>query len=188
MTFPDKYVCFKMDNPSFEGYKLIPIRYEDRIPILKWRNEQMYHLRQDKVLTNDAQDNYFQNVVNPLFTDEKPSQILFSFLKDGKCIGYGGLVHISWEDRNAELSFIMDTKFEKDNFHEIWNVYLKLIEEVAFEQVNLHKIYVYAFDLRPHLYIALEYNGFRREARLKEHKFFQGKLIDIVIHSKVSIS
>ena len=69
-----------MDSPSFEGYQLIPIRYEDRIPILKWRNEQMYHLRQDKVLTNDAQDNYFQNVVNPLFTDEKPSQILFTLL------------------------------------------------------------------------------------------------------------
>ena len=39
----------------------------------------MYHLRQDKVLTNDAQDKYFQNIVNPLFTDKKPSQSVFSF-------------------------------------------------------------------------------------------------------------
>lgn len=177
-----------MVNPSLEGYQLIPIRFEDRNSIMKWRNEQMYHLRQEKVLTEEDQDNYFQNFVSQLFREEKPNQILFSFLKDGECIGYGGFVHISWEDKNAELSFIMDTELEKDNFHSIWSAYLGLIQEVAFNQVKFHRIYVYAFDLRPHLYRVLEDNDFTREARLKEHKFFQGKHVDVVIHGKLSKS
>ncbi len=33
-----------------ENYKIVPIRYEDRLDILKWRNEQIYHLRQKKVV------------------------------------------------------------------------------------------------------------------------------------------
>ena len=59
---------------------------------MKWRNEQIYHLRQAKPLTAEDQKNYFSNVVSKLYDQEKPAQILFSFLKDGKCIGYGGLV------------------------------------------------------------------------------------------------
>jgi hypothetical protein len=34
--------------------------------------------------------------------------LLFSFLKNGECIGYGGLVHINWIDQNAEISFMID--------------------------------------------------------------------------------
>ena len=36
-------------------YKIIPIRYQDRFDIMQWRNEQMFHLRQNKILTKDAQ-------------------------------------------------------------------------------------------------------------------------------------
>ena len=76
---------------------------------MRWRNEQMYHLRQSKPLTEADQDRYFDEVVSQLFDQEQPEQILFSFLEGEKCIGYGGLVHINWGDRNAEVSFIMDT-------------------------------------------------------------------------------
>ncbi|GAK91039.1 putative ribosomal-protein-serine acetyltransferase [Nonlabens ulvanivorans] len=49
--------------------------------IMKWRNEQMYHLRQAEKLTEQSQDSYFKNVVSKLFEQEKPNQLLFSFLK-----------------------------------------------------------------------------------------------------------
>lgn len=135
-------------------YSLVPIRLEDRYDIMQWRNEQIYHLRQAKPLTKEDQDAYFENVVAKIFDQEQPSQILFSFLEDGICIGYGGLVHINWIDKNAEISFIMDTRLEEYRFHEIWKSYLKLIEEVAFHELSLHKIYTHAFDLRTNLYEA----------------------------------
>jgi len=60
-----------------------------------------------------------------------------------------------------------------------------LIEQLAFNELNLHKIYVYAFDLRPHLYTAVEKASFIKEAILKEHCKFQNRFIDVVIHSKI---
>ena len=179
-----EYKCLNKQLFSNGRYALVPIRLEDRYDIMKWRNEQIYHLRQAKPLTQEDQDAYFENVVAKLFDQEKPSQILFSFLEDGVCIGYGGLVHINWIDRNAEVSFIMDTALEKDRFHEIWVAYLSLLEEVAFYSLSLHKIYTYAFDLRPHLYEVFENSGFILDARLKEHCYFNNKYLDVVIHSK----
>jgi RimJ/RimL family protein N-acetyltransferase len=185
MAFLGKtYNCLKNQNFNFGAYSLIPIRYEDRNLIMKWRNEQIYHLRQNKPLTASNQNNYFSNVVAHLFQQEKPQQILFSYLNGDKCIGYGGLVHINWVDQHAEISFIMNTELEQQYFSFHWSTYLKLIEEVAFKELRMHKIFVYAFDLRPHLYPVLVQNGYVKEAELKEHCFFNSAYKNVVIHSK----
>ncbi|HMR86859.1 MAG TPA: GNAT family N-acetyltransferase, partial [Saprospiraceae bacterium] len=105
MNFPTKYKSLNLAEISDGQYKIVPIRYEDRLNIMKWRNEQMYHLRQSKPLTEEEQERYFTNVVAQLFDKEQPDQILFSYLEGDVCIGYGGLVHINWIDKNAELSF-----------------------------------------------------------------------------------
>ena len=167
-------------------FEIVPIRHEDRIEIMKWRNEQIYHLRQSEPLTIDKQDDYFDNTITSLFNQEKPSQILFSFLHANECIGYGGLVHINWIDKNAEVSFVMDTKLEKEEFSKNWSEYLYLIEKVAFNDMNFRKLFIYAFDLRPHLYSVLEDNSYFLDARLKEHFFFNDEFKDVVIYSKLN--
>lgn len=180
------YKCLSSQIVELDNFKIVPLRYEDRLDILKWRNEQIFHLRQNKSLTVEDQENYFSAIVDKLFDQEQPNQILFSYLENGKCIGYGGLVHINWIDKNAEISFIMNTELEKNNFQINWVKYLSLIEKVAFEDLKFHKIFTYAFDLRPHLYLALQDASFIEETRLKEHCFFDGKYIDVVIHSKIN--
>lgn len=165
-------------------FEIVPIRHEDRIEIMKWRNEQIYHLRQSELLTIDKQDAYFDNTIAPLFNQEKPNQILFSFLQANDCIGYGGLVHINWIDRNAEVSFIMNTLLEEESFSENWSMFLKCLEQLAFDELEFHKIFIYAFDLRPHLYDVLELNGYFQDARLKDHCFFEGDFKDVLIYSK----
>ena len=201
------YKCLKQQEFTLGDYSIVPLRYEDRFSIMKWRNEQIYHLRQARPLTNEDQQRYFDNVVAKLFDHPMPDQILFSYLENrrssessesslnhcrvatevgeakGICVGYGGLVHINWIDRNAEISFIMDTNLEKEHFAEHWSNYLTMLKEVAFKDLGLHKIYTYAFDLRPHLYTVLEANGFARDATLKDHCFFEGRYKDVVIHS-----
>lgn len=168
------------------NYSIVPIRFEDRLNIMKWRNEQIYHLRQSKPLTEEDQNRYFETVVSKLFDQENPNQILFSYLEGEKCIGYGGLVHINWSDRNAEISFIMNTQLEEEYFEKHWSTYLGLIERVAFEGLNFHKIFTYAFDLRPRLYNALLDSGFKHEATLKEHCFVDGEFLDVLYHSKIN--
>ena len=169
---------------SENEFSIVPIRFQDRLDIMKWRNEQIYHLRQAQPLTEEDQNWYFENVISKLFDEEKPNQILFSFLKNETCIGYGGLVHINWIDKHAEISFVMNTQLEPDHFISLWKNFLILIEKVAFGQINLHKVFTYAYDLRPKLYTALEKVGFSKEATLKEHCFFDGRFINVIIHSK----
>lgn len=181
-----EYRILQQQIYNLGSFSLVPIRFEDRLDIMNWRNEQIYHLRQNTPLTKENQDLYFENVVTKLFEQDKPNQILFSFLENGVCIGYGGLVHINWIDKNAEISFIMNTILEKNRFHEIWTAYLNLIEKVAFEELKLHKIFTYAFDIRPHLYEVLLYSNYVEEVRLKEHCFFDSKFIDVLIHSKIN--
>jgi RimJ/RimL family protein N-acetyltransferase len=166
------------------SFKLVPIRDEDQLLIMKWRNEQIYHLRQAKPLTAEDQKKYFETIVSELFDQTHPKQVLFSFLENGECIGYGGLVHINWIDKHAEVSFIMNTELEAARFEEIWTAYLNLLPEIAFEQLQLHKLFTYAYDLRPHLFPVLEKAGFKQEARLKDHCLFNGKYTDVLIHSK----
>jgi len=179
------YKALKEQSCSHGDFRIVPIRLEDRYIIMQWRNEQIYHLRQNKPLTKEDQDNYFENVVSKLFDQDKPDQILFSFLKNDKCIGYGGLVHINWIDKNAEISFIMDTGQESNFFNIHWSSFLRLIETIAFVELKLHKLYVYAFDLRPHLYIALQNENYYLDAKLQEHCFFNDRFIDVVIYSKI---
>ena len=179
-----KYYLLNKVKFEYEEFSLIPIRHEDRYLIMKWRNEQMYHLRQNKELTKEEQDFYFDNVVSHLFLKEQPEQILFSFLKNDELIGYGGLVHINWTDKNAEISFLMNTILEKEHFEEYWMIYLSLIEKVAFHQLSLHKIFTYAFDLRPNLYKVLESAEFIQEAKLFDHCIVDDSYVDVYIHSK----
>jgi RimJ/RimL family protein N-acetyltransferase len=178
------YRCLSHNEYSLNSFKLVPIRNEDKLLIMKWRNEQMFHLRQAKKLTKEDQENYFNNVVNKLFEQDKPEQLLFSFIENNRCIGYGGLVHINWLDKNAEVSFLMNTENEATFESSHWTNFLKLIDQVAFLDLDFHKIFCYAYDVRPHLYKYLLQNNYILEARLKEHYLFENKYYDVVIHSK----
>lgn len=180
------YKCIRQHTFSHDRFSLSPIRDEDKYAILQIRNEQMYHLRQSRPLTEADQERYFREVVDQLFHVEQPPQLLFSFFDDAEFVGYGGLVHIDWINRNAEISFVMKTELEETRFETYWCAYLNLLEEIAFRGAGLHKIFTYAYDIRPHLYPALEKSGFQREAILKDHCFFDGAFRDVVIHSKIS--
>lgn len=186
MEFPKEYLCLNKNLYKKDEYTLLPIRFEDRVKIMKWRNEQIYHLRQDKLLDMQQQNDYYNNVVAQLFKIVHPNQLLFSLLKNNELIAYGGLVHINWIDKHAEISFLMDTNLEKEFFIEYWHIFLNFIEQIAFYDLQFVKIFTFAYDMRPKLYEALALSGFDEEARLKNHCIFEGKIIDVLIHAKMN--
>jgi len=179
------YTCLKKQIFEDGEHSIVPIRFEDKYLIMNWRNEQLYHLRQLNPLTKDEQDKYFSTIISNLYNQKNPKQILFSYLENGVCIGYGGLVHINWIDKNAEISFVLNTQHE-NNFIESWCKFLSLIEKVGFIELGFHKLFTYAFDLRPDLYSALEKSHYTKEAVLTQHTYFNKVYIDVVIHSKLN--
>jgi RimJ/RimL family protein N-acetyltransferase len=182
----NSYLVLKNQLFTHEQYSIVPIRFEDRFSIMKWRNEQIYHLRQIRSITFQEQDIYFNTVIANLFNKKFPNQILFSFLKNEECVGYGGLVHINWNDKNAEVSFLINTELENEYFSIFWLIFLDLLKKVAFDDLAFHKLFVYAYDLRPHLYKILESSGYLFEARLNEHILYNGIYKDVVIYSLIN--
>lgn len=180
------YKCLNVNVFSDGNYCIVPIRDEDKYDILHWRNTQIDILRQQTPLTIEQQKCYFETTVAGLFEQEKPKQILWSFLLEGRLIGYGGLVHIDWEARHGEISFVLcnERNSNAEIFKKDWRAYLSLLEEIAFDILNFNKIHTYAYDIRDYYFEVMYESGFNQEGRLKQHILINGKLEDILILSK----
>lgn len=185
MEFPKKYKALENNMFSSGNFTLVPIRFEDRLKIMQWRNEQIDVLRQNTLLTAEMQDAYFEKVVFNLFNAERPSQILFSFLKNEQIVGYGGLVHIDWKNKNAEISFLLDPSLNSIEFYNVaFESFLDLILEPA-RNIELHKIYTYGYSLVDYRFFPLINKNFLLEAILKEQVLINENLIDVKIYAKI---
>ena len=74
----NNYKTLKNQEFTVGEYSLVPLRLEDRYEIMNWRNEQIYHLRQNEPLTKEKQDKYFFEVIADLFEKDQP-EIKYSF-------------------------------------------------------------------------------------------------------------
>ncbi|OQA63201.1 MAG: hypothetical protein BWY38_03211 [Ignavibacteria bacterium ADurb.Bin266] len=186
MQFSNQYKVLNKSRFCIDKYSLVPIRMEDRFDIMKWRNEQIYLLRQNELLTEEDQNTYFANVVSKLFMQEYPTQILLSLLENDKLIGYGGLVHIDWHNLNAEISFLLNPELNSDQilYTKIFGAFLNMIEGVA-NCVKLHKIYTYGYDLVDFRFKPLIANNFNLEANLVRHVKIDNVFYNVKIYSKL---
>jgi RimJ/RimL family protein N-acetyltransferase len=149
-----------------------------------WRNAQMEVLRQSAPITPEQQVAYYAAHVWPEMAGPRPRDLLVSFLHAGAPIGYGGLVHIAWDHRRAEVSFLMDPAriasaavYARD-FH----AFLGLIKRLAFEDLGLERLFTETYDLRPGHVAVLEAAGFRREGVLRGHVQIDGRRVDCLLH------
>jgi len=170
-------------------YQLVPIRYDDREAIRGWRNAQLPVLRQAEPLTAAQQDAYFQRVVRPLFEQERPGQLLFSLLLHGQLVAYGGLVHLSWPDARAEVSYLADPARLADpaTYRADFRAHLRLLGRVAFEGLRLRRLTTETFDIRPAHVAILEACGFRPEGRLRQHvRLAPDTFADSLLHGQLA--
>lgn len=180
-----KYKALSSSIFEIENIKIVPIRYEDRFRIMDWRNEQIVYLRQAEPLTDKDQEYYFSNTIAPLFEEENPEQLLFSLLENEELIGYGGLVHINWQDKHAEISFLLSSVNSiKESYFKFFSVYLMLIEKAAGE-LGLKKIYTYGYDVESYRFLPLISQAYNLDATLKRHKVIDEKSSDVLIYSKL---
>lgn len=178
------YACLNTQTFTDHSYQIIPLRPQDIFLIKHWRNEQIDILRQDVPLTDEMQKKYFENVIQPAFAQNHPNQILFSFLKDGQLIGYGGIVHIEWKTKQGEVSFLVDPQRIKNPavYEMDFSSFLKLIKIVAFKDLHFKRLYTETYAIRTQHLSILEKAGFIEERRLKHWVKIQEKSVDALIH------
>lgn len=149
-----------------------------------WRNAQMDVLRQNSEISPDAQQRYFAEHVWPDKLLLQPKQVLVGIERHGTLIGYGGLVHISWPYRRAEVSFLLEPKLERDlvELRVIFARFLSLIQELAFKDLQLHRLTTETYAHRLIHIQALEDAGHRFEGRLRGHVSVNGRPMDALMH------
>lgn len=178
-----EYKCLNNKNFQFNEFSLKSIRVEDIESIRKWRNAQLDVLRQDKIITYEEQIKYFNDHILPEKIKNEPRNILFSFFRNDVLIGYGGLVHISWKDLRAEISFLLNPNYLSEvDYPLFFSSYLTLIKSIAFDDLKFNRLFTETFNIRQFHISILESNGFIKEGILKDHVIINGKHVDSIIH------
>lgn len=157
--------------------------------IREWRNNQINILRQDKLISKDQQIDYFNKKVFSLYESDLPEQILFNCFYEDQFIGYGGIVHISYEHKIGEISFLLNPSILPGEYYEsIFHLFLTLMNHIAFEELSLNKLFTETFSSRMEHVPMLEKAGYEREGVRRSHLIINGKTADIYLHGKLSTS
>lgn len=179
-----KYICLKHQKYFLDEYCLAVIQRKDIEKIRKWRNKQLNVLRQLNPISTKQQVEYFSNNIWPSMKESQPKNILFTFFWKEKQIGYGGLVHISWHNKNAELSFLLSPKYmlRDDIYEKHFNKYIRMLLNIAFKDLNLHRISTETYSFRKKTINILEKNSFKLEGIERDQTLINGKFYNSFIH------
>ena len=172
-------------------YSVRNIKYEDILKIKAIRNEQMDVLRQSKLLTDEDQENWYNNVILPSYKSNTKT-LNFTILYENEFIGYGGLVNIDYVNKKAEVSFLVkkNRTLDKNIYENDFSYFLKFISKYSFEELNLHKLWTETYEFRNFHISILEKEGFKREGLLKDSinqddEYFNSILHGLILNSKL---
>ncbi len=135
------------------------LRREHIYKIMEWRNAQMKWLRQDKPLTVEDQERWFNTYLDGL-TTYCPPNYLYAIYWFSDFIGYGGLVHIDWDKMEAEVSFLLNPEIE--NVEEIYRGFMVRLIGQAVKKFELKRITSETFANRTSHIEMLEGSGWTR--------------------------
>lgn len=151
--------------------------------IRQWRNAQVQILRQSARLTREEQEAYFDQTLARDFSSFEPSSILFTFWNEGGIFGYGGLVHVNWAKRSAEVSFLIDTELTGEALFEA--TFLEFVEFLAglgTNELGLNLLTAEVFDImeRERVLRLLEKTRFVIVNKLKNAHQKEGYVVDVL--------
>ena len=182
------WACLNSETISHGDYYLKAVQDEDIESIRLWRNIQIGVLRQQFPISREQQVSYYSNKIFPTMREETPANILMSLYRRDELIGYGGLVHLSWQDSRGEISFLLNPEFTQDKrlYKEKHLIFLKLVADLAFTDLSLNKIFTETWATRREHIDNLENFGFKLEGIFKSHVKIDGKFEDALVHRILS--
>jgi len=182
------YECLPKRRYQQGNYTLEAVQPEHIEKIRQWRNKQMDVLRQSNPISKDDQIQYYENHIWSELKSDEPKNILLSYKFKDELIGYGGLVHISWEHLRAEISFICNPKiFGQDKLYRICFIkFLEMIKDLSFNTLGLKRLFTETFSFRKEQISVLIDFGMEIEGVLKSNYKINGKYCDSVIQSVIN--
>lgn len=185
MSPPASYACLPRPLITLGDYAVRSVQPQDIEDIRLWRNAQMDVLRQQAPLTPEDQRDYYAQHVWPVMSQAEPANILVTLLHNGQRIGYGGLVHLAWPHRRAEVSFLVSPDLASDPlpYSQAFDAFFRLMKILAFDDLQLHRLTGETYAFRTAHIALLEAAGFALEGRLRGHVRLNGEYIDSLLHA-----
>ena len=184
MSFNYKFLKRKL---YYKDFSIENLKKTDLEKLRVWRNAQRNVLRQNKILSKRDQKNYFNKYISKQSKKKFPEVILFAYKYKKELIGYGGFVYISWDNKRAEVSYLLKTEFTLDKeiykFHTL--IYFELIKKIAFKVIKFRRIFTETFVYRKNHIKLLEKVGFKKEGILRKHNIKNKKTVNVIVHSIV---
>lgn len=155
---------------AIEKKDLELIRYE--------RNEDISFLRTPYFLTEKMQDEFYESIIS----NRNYNGRFYSFLDDSdKCVGYGAINPIQWENRIGEIGLMIFSTERKKGLGE---QALKELLSTAFNRLNLHTVYGEYYECgNTQFWEKVLKDIPHYETTLKNRKFWDGKYWDSVYFS-----
>ena len=139
------------------------------------------HTREYKLLSMINQKEWFKS----LFLENPPKNIMFTVLNKSKLsVGICGLTYIDWKNRNAEISIILDEA--KKNLLKESREVIKIITDYGFDELGLHRIWAEIFEIAPERIKLFEKMNFKKEGKLRDNLWRNGKWYNSFIYSKLA--
>lgn len=179
-----EYKCLSVQKFEIDDYQCVPVNPTFIENIRIWRNSQQNVLRQNTKITKEQQKFYYKNNIYPDMKASNPKNILLGYLKKNKLIGYGGIVHISWEMNHGEVSFLLDPTRSNDEmmYLQDFSAFLVLAKNIAFSNLGLTSLFTETYSFRNHHVSILEKSGFILEKTIKKNIKTDHGIYDSLIH------
>lgn len=181
---PVVYACLPHPRAEQNGFSVETVQPGHIQSIRAWRNAQLDILRQAAPISPEQQEAYFAAHIWPALAAPQPANLLLSFHEGERLIGYGGLVHIAWEHRRAEVSFLLDphAATPAEAYARRFTAFLGLMKKLAFEELGFERLFTETYAVRTDHIAVLEGVGFRREGVLRRHVRIDGRGVDSLMH------
>lgn len=165
-------------------FSLDAVQPGDIESIRQWRNAQLDILRQSAPISPAQQVDYFARCIWPTMAQAHPDNILLAYRRNGELVGYGGFVHVAWQHRRAEVSFLLDPRLAgaPESYSGLFSRFLRLLKEIAFEDLGIERLFTETYAFRAAHMAVLEGEGFLREGRLRGHVLVDGARVDSIMH------
>jgi len=181
---PSRYACMPRERLERGDLWLAAVQPGDIEAIRQWRNAQIDILRQKAPISAQQQRTYYATQIWPALETREPANILVGYHEGDRLVGYGGLVHIAWEHRRAEVSFLLDPVLMAvpETYGPYFAAFLGLMKTLAFEDLGLERLVTETYAIRGPIIRILEAEGFRHEGTLRHHVRIEGTPVDALMH------
>jgi RimJ/RimL family protein N-acetyltransferase len=153
--------------------------------VRQWRNQDISMYRTPFYLTTEMQSDFYNNVVCNRNSEHRYYAVFIecdgslSIKGDFVFIGMIGLINISLENRNAEISIVLDPELRGKGYGK---KALQLLLDEGFNKINLDNIYGECYECNPAIgfwqKMIEDYNC--RMSHLFSRKFYNGIYYDSI--------